>query len=50
MRETALMTVNCPKCGKEILAASEEDAKEKLRAHDQEMHEGKYETECEKGA
>ena len=36
--------MNCPKCGKALSASSEEEAREMLRAHDEEMHEGAYQT------
>jgi uncharacterized protein with PIN domain len=40
--------VKCHKCGKVLSAPSEEEAKEMLKAHDEEMHEGRYQAECEK--
>lgn len=40
--------LKCQKCGKTIAAASEEEAKERLKDHDNEMHEGSYQMECEK--
>jgi uncharacterized protein with PIN domain len=48
MQQGTQFRLKCPKCGKTIAAASEEEAKDKLKAHDDEMHEGSYQVACEK--
>jgi hypothetical protein len=49
MQARPQFTLKCGKCGKEVTGATEEEARERLKAHDEEMHEGSFQTECEKG-
>lgn len=48
METRTRVMIKCSKCGKQVTGSSEEEALENLKAHDNEMHEGSYELECEK--
>lgn len=41
-----MVFLKCKKCGKEISASNEEEAKEKLIAHDEEMHTVSFSVQC----